>query len=131
VSTAQRAIDAIGALIDEQLRAGEPETGFDFDDPDFPECRCGLDWHGLPKWGCPGSYAEGPVWKNGPDTFGTWYEMPHESYNAAASILDRLVQRYRESHLGAESHWPTRLAFNAQPPMRAVDATRMLRGRHL
>jgi hypothetical protein len=126
--SAQSVIDEIDALVDEQLR--QEASGYD-NNLGVVECLCGLDWHGLPEWGCPGTDAEGPVWKNGPDTFGTWYEMPHESYNAAASILDRLVQRYRESHLGAESHWPTRLAFNAQPPMRAVDATRMLRGRHL
>jgi len=61
VSTAQRVIDEIDALIDEQMRDGEPRTGYDFDDPDFPECRCGLNWHGLPTLVCPGSDTEGPL----------------------------------------------------------------------
>lgn len=41
-------LDRIDALVDEQLDGGEPETGYDFDDPDFPGCpHCNRDWHGL------------------------------------------------------------------------------------
>ncbi|ANA85459.1 hypothetical protein BOWSER_64 [Gordonia phage Bowser] len=41
-------IDEIDTLIGEQLAAGEPMNGYDFDDPDFPTCwHCGRDWHGL------------------------------------------------------------------------------------
>lgn len=41
-------IDDIDALIDAQLDEGEPIGGFDFGDPDYPECpHCGADWHGL------------------------------------------------------------------------------------
>ncbi|AXH45829.1 hypothetical protein SEA_GEAZY_70 [Gordonia phage GEazy] len=41
-------IDEIDALIGDQLAAGEPRNGYDFDDPDFPKCwHCGRDWHGL------------------------------------------------------------------------------------
>lgn len=41
-------IDRIDALVDEQMADGEPENGYDFDDPDFPKCpHCGRDWHGL------------------------------------------------------------------------------------
>lgn len=41
-------LDRIDALVDEQLEGGEPETGYDFDDPDFPGCpHCNRDWHGL------------------------------------------------------------------------------------
>lgn len=41
-------IDVIDALIDEQLAAGEPETGYDFDDPQYPDCpHCHRGWHGL------------------------------------------------------------------------------------
>lgn len=41
-------IDTIDALIDEQLAAGEPETGYDYDDPTYPSCpHCAEKWHGL------------------------------------------------------------------------------------
>lgn len=41
-------LDRIDALVDGQLDGGEPETGYDFDDPDFPVCpHCQRDWHGL------------------------------------------------------------------------------------
>jgi hypothetical protein len=41
-------LDEIDALVDAQLEGGEPETGFDFDDPDHPRCpHCDRDWHGL------------------------------------------------------------------------------------
>ena len=42
-------IDRIDALVDEQLAGGEPENGFDFNDPDYPRCpHCDRNWHGLP-----------------------------------------------------------------------------------
>ncbi|OZE39088.1 hypothetical protein CH278_02045 [Rhodococcus sp. 05-2254-5] len=38
----------IDALIDEQLEAGEPLNGYDYDDPQHPKCpHCVRDWHGL------------------------------------------------------------------------------------
>jgi len=80
VSDAQRVIDEIDALVEEQLRGGEPETGYDFDDPDFPECRCGLDWHGLPAYGCPGSDTEGPLRSAGL-TFDWWPEVPSRIFD--------------------------------------------------
>lgn len=41
-------IDRIDSLIDEQLAAGEPRNGYDYDDPDYPKCwHCSRDWHGL------------------------------------------------------------------------------------
>lgn len=44
----QSLLGRIDALVDEQLDGGEPETGYDFDDPDFPGCpHCNRDWHGL------------------------------------------------------------------------------------
>ncbi|OZE98095.1 hypothetical protein [Rhodococcoides fascians] len=56
----QSVIDQIDALIDEQLDAGEPIGGYDYNDPDFPKCgRCGWEWHGLPDHGCLG-VNEGP-----------------------------------------------------------------------
>src|ERR1700754_3512296 len=34
--------------IDEQLEAGEPENGFDYNNPDYPKCPHGQrHWHGL------------------------------------------------------------------------------------
>jgi len=42
-------IDRIDELIDEQLAAGEPMTGYDYGDPQYPKCpHCGRHWHGLP-----------------------------------------------------------------------------------
>ena len=42
-------VNAIDALIEEQLAQGEPERGFDAGDPDFPSCpHCDRDWHGFP-----------------------------------------------------------------------------------
>jgi hypothetical protein len=43
-------IDALNALIEQQLADGEPETGFDYGDPDYPKCPnpyCHESWHGL------------------------------------------------------------------------------------
>mgnify|MGYP006876022186 CR=1 FL=1 len=54
-------LDAIGELVDEQMAAGEPLTGYDYGDPTFPRCRCGWGWHGLPQNGCPGTDFEGPL----------------------------------------------------------------------
>ncbi|OZF05231.1 hypothetical protein CH302_00995 [Rhodococcus sp. 15-2388-1-1a] len=76
----QSVIDSIDALIDEQLDAGEPEIGYDFDDPEYPECwRCEYDWHGLPLLGCPGSAVEGPAVPKcecGAD----WHIQPSDGY---------------------------------------------------
>lgn len=54
----------IDALIDEQLAAGEPETGYDYGDPDYPDCPhegCWSQWHGEPTGMCPGSAVLGPL----------------------------------------------------------------------
>lgn len=43
-------VDEIDELVDAQMAGGEPETGYDFDDPTFPECPhswCSESWHGL------------------------------------------------------------------------------------
>jgi hypothetical protein len=43
-------VDAIDELVDTQMAGGEPETGYDFDDPTFPDCPhswCNESWHGL------------------------------------------------------------------------------------
>ncbi len=42
-------IDRIDELIDQQLAAGEPEQGYDFNDQTYPKCpHCDRHWHGLP-----------------------------------------------------------------------------------
>lgn len=57
----QSVLDEIDRLVDESLATPYSErSGYD-NDINQPECRCGADWHGLPKGGCPGSDAEGPV----------------------------------------------------------------------
>lgn len=59
MSTAQRVIDDIDALVDEQLR--QEASGYDHN-LNQPRCRCGSpEWHGLPNGRCPGSDAEGPI----------------------------------------------------------------------
>ena len=46
--TGRDIVDDIDALIDEQLDAGEPIGGYDYNDPDYPKCgHCRGDWHGL------------------------------------------------------------------------------------
>ncbi|WP_147382304.1 hypothetical protein [Mycobacteroides abscessus] len=45
-------LDAIGALVDDQIARGEDEHQ--------PYCVCGREWHGLPERGCPGTPVVGP-----------------------------------------------------------------------
>lgn len=57
-------IAEIDAMIDDQLAAGEPMNGFDYDDPDYPICPhegCWRDWHGEKMGRCPGSPVLGPL----------------------------------------------------------------------
>ncbi|WP_153805073.1 hypothetical protein [Nocardia sp. SYP-A9097] len=45
-----RVLDEIDTLVEESMRDGEPMTGYDFDDPTYPECPnpfCYEHWHGL------------------------------------------------------------------------------------
>lgn len=67
MSDAQRVIDDIDALVDEQMAGGEAETG-------YSRCRCGGMWHGLRKGGCPGSDSEGPLVGTGL-TFGSCQDL--------------------------------------------------------
>ena len=75
MSTAQRVIDDIDALVDEQLAAGEAPGGYDYNDPEFPRCRCGCMWNGLRQGICPGSDTEGPLMATGL-RFGNWAGEP-------------------------------------------------------
>lgn len=44
----QDVLDAIDALVDEQMAGGEPIGGYDYGDPDYPSCpHCSRGWHGL------------------------------------------------------------------------------------
>jgi hypothetical protein len=109
--SAQSVIDEIDALVDEQLR--QEASGYD-NNLGVVECLCGLDWHGLPEWGCPGTDAEGPVQINVPIEFATRYEMLHESFNPIA-MFDRLAQHYWESVAVSFSRLAE--AFNAPAPV--------------
>jgi hypothetical protein len=137
-------IDRIDALVDEQMADGEPENGYDFDDPDFPECpHCGRDWHGLrltrriqtmrrfghfdPEY----SYAEddSPVLCEGSDFIGPRrppqlrrqisFKVNVELFNAA--VFTRLAERIAATR-------PYFEAFRASAERLAADA-QILRGR--
>jgi hypothetical protein len=42
-------VSQIDELIDEQLAAGEPQIGYNYNDPTYPKCpHCDRNWHGLP-----------------------------------------------------------------------------------
>ncbi|MRH87405.1 hypothetical protein GFY24_08020 [Nocardia sp. SYP-A9097] len=44
-------VNQIDQLVNDQLADGEPRTGYDYGDPDFPRCPhpwCDEEWHGLP-----------------------------------------------------------------------------------
>jgi hypothetical protein len=44
----QRVLDAIDQLVNDQLADGEPRTGYDYGDPQYPPCpHCDEKWHGL------------------------------------------------------------------------------------
>ncbi|RPA65787.1 hypothetical protein EF294_03360 [Gordonia oryzae] len=54
-------LDEIDRLVDESLaKPWDRISGYD-NDINQPQCRCGLDWHGLPRGYCPGSDTEGPI----------------------------------------------------------------------
>ncbi|WP_067574104.1 hypothetical protein [Nocardia acidivorans] len=45
-----RLLDEIDLLVEESMRDGEPRTGYDYDDPTYPDCPnpyCRESWHGL------------------------------------------------------------------------------------
>lgn len=60
----QDVLDEIDRLVDAQL-AQEP-SGYDhnINQPRCPHPGCPREWHGLPVDGCPGSAAEGPVYRD-------------------------------------------------------------------
>ncbi|MGW6422586.1 hypothetical protein ACWF82_07910 [Nocardia sp. NPDC055053] len=46
----RRLLDEIDELVEESLRDGEPQVGYDYDDPTYPDCPnpyCDEPWHGL------------------------------------------------------------------------------------
>lgn len=102
-------IDRIDELIDEQLAAGEPETGWDYGDPDYPECpHCGRDWHGLPitGWGpddivvlCEGSDLIGPrrpPQPPQPPRAPTEHAIGHAYFQILVSVNPYVWARFRE-----------------------------------
>jgi len=88
MSTAQRVIDDIDALVDEQLR--QEASGYDWN-LNQPRCRCGCMWHGLSRFGCPGSDVEGPAMATGL-RFG--YFDPTDNI-AAAEGLEQITAAFR------------------------------------
>ncbi|BBZ09813.1 hypothetical protein [Mycobacterium branderi] len=49
IRDADRILDEIDRLVDEQMADGEPRVGYDFGDPTYPRCpHCDRHWHGLP-----------------------------------------------------------------------------------
>lgn len=47
----QHLVNQIDQLVTDQLAGGEPCTGYDYGDPEFPRCPhpwCDEEWHGLP-----------------------------------------------------------------------------------
>jgi len=98
VTAAQRVIDDIDALVDEQMAGGEAETG-------YSRCRCGSMWHGLRKGGCPGSDSEGPLVATGL-TFGSWQDMRQNmeplisAFRGIAEEVSRAWESIRRTLLG-------------------------------
>ena len=55
-------LDAIDELVDEQIAAGPQGEYYWTSDAIYEPCRwCGNEFHGLPKYRCPGSTAQGPL----------------------------------------------------------------------
>jgi len=98
VTAAQRVIDDIDALVDEQLAGGEAETG-------YSRCRCGGMWHGLRKGGCPGSDSEGPLVATGL-AFGSWQDFRQDmeplvsAFRGIAEEVSRVWESMRRTLLG-------------------------------
>jgi len=104
VSTAQRVIDDIDALVDEQLAGGEVETG-------YSRCRCGGMWHGLRMGGCPGSDSEGPLVATGL-TFGSCQDLRQDmepivsAFRGIAEEVSRVWESIRRTLLGIPDPQP-------------------------
>jgi hypothetical protein len=98
MSDAQRVIDDIDALVDEQMAGGEAETG-------YSRCRCGGMWHGLRKGGCPGSDSEGPLVGTGL-TFGSCQDLRQDmepfvsAFRGIAEEVSRVWESMRRTLLG-------------------------------
>ncbi|QMU22054.1 hypothetical protein [Gordonia rubripertincta] len=54
-------LDAIDALVDEQLQQEASGWDHDINQPDCPRVDCPAEWHGLPHGRCPGSAVQGPM----------------------------------------------------------------------
>lgn len=136
-------IDKIDQLIDQQLDAGEPRTGYDYGDPAFPKCpHCQRDWHGLRitermermRWRnsydedysyaeddsrvlCPGSDFIGPVpLEPHPYDGVTAWDIRHGSWeiNRSSWFSGYTIEELREI-IGARYHY-----MPAQPQRREV-----------
>lgn len=109
-------IKDIDALIDEQLEAGEPETGYNYGDPTYPKCwHCGRHWHGLPitlqiaAMYERGAYDEEydaandttPILCRGSEFIGPMPAQPPPGYYTpvTASLLTHIVTQRRERRI--------------------------------
>lgn len=103
----QSVLDEIDRLVDESLATPYSErSGYD-NDINQPECRCGADWHGLPKGGCPGSDAEGPV-ARATRTRSRWPGIDADAARRFAELFAGMPYRYANG--GAVNE-----AFEAEP----------------
>jgi len=115
VSTAQRVIDDIDALVDEQMAGGEVETV-------VVSCRCGCMWHGLRKGGCPGSDSEGPLVATGL-TFGSWQDVRQamepliSAFRGIAEEVNRAWESVRRAFMGIPDPPPSRCTLAARRRM--------------
>jgi len=100
VSDAQRVIDEIDALVEEQLR--QERSGYDHN-LNQPHCRCGSpEWHGLPNGRCPGSDAEGPIGDAWGYLIGSYGDLVSGYDNGGriepTSLTPAVAQRWLESN---------------------------------
>jgi len=109
MTAAQRVIDDIDALVDEQLR--QEASGYDWN-LNQPRCRCGCMWHGLSRSGCPGSDVEGPAMATGL-RFGNWASemvlpprrLSHVDPEGLREAADQITAAFRVVYADVSRVW--------------------------
>jgi len=129
VSTAQRVIDDIDALVDEQLL--QEASGYDWN-LNQPRCRCGCMWHGLRRGICPGSDTEGPLMVTGL-RFGNWASEPalpprrpsHVDPEDLREAAEQITAAFRVVHADVSRVWESmRRTFLGLPHPQAQSQSR-------